>query len=388
MSSPTGVVFKKELLDGLRDRRSLISALLYSLLGPLMMAFALQAVARSFGDDRPLEVAVAGAERAPQLIAHLRDEGVTFRNTPADLAAAIRSRELGLGLVIPADYAEKLGRSEPARVEVLFDSSSRGTAAQVARLERLLAGYGQQVAQLRLLARGIAPEVARPLDVQRRDFATAARRAAVAFEMLPIFLLMAAFVSAMNLAIDTTAGERERGSLEALLLHPVPPRALVVGKWLAASVVAVAGVTATLLVARQVLAAERLQDLEISLTLSGRQLAALELVLLPMALLAPALQMLVALFCRSFKEAQTYLSLLLLLPMVPGFAFSFGTIEPQPWMEAVPMLGQQVWMSSLVRGEPVGPSVFLLGLATLALAAVCLAATAWLLRHERVILGR
>jgi sodium transport system permease protein len=371
-------VFAKEILDAARDRRSLTSALIYSLFGPLVLAMALGALARSQSDDGPLRLAVSGAERAPSLVRFLEQNGVKI--VPSGTLVA---------LSIPADYAEDFRASRPATVELIYDGSRSDARGPVRRAETLIQKYGAQVAGLRLAARGISPQVAQPVKLAQIDRSTAASRAALALGTQPIFLLMAAFISAMNIAIDATAGERERGSLEPLLVHPVPRLDLVAGKWLAAALFNALGMALTLLVTFLVLRWDRLEELDVPVALAPGDALRLFALLLPLTLFAPALQMLISLFARSFKEAQTYLSLLLFLPVIPGFLFSFQRLDPEPWMRRVPVLAEQVLIGDLLRGQATGPLVHLAAAgATLLATLLCLAITARMLRHERIVLGR
>jgi len=371
-------VFAKETLDAARDRRSLTSALIYSLFGPLVLAMALGAVARSRSEDGPLRLTVTGAERAPSLVRYLEQNGVEIVPSGSPVA-----------LSISADYAEDFRATRPAKVELIYDGSRSDARGPVRRAEALVRRYGAHVTGQRLSARGISPQVAQPVKLEEIDHSTAAARAALALGMLPIFLLMAVFISAMNIAIDATAGERERGSLEPLLVHPVPRAGLVAGKWLAAVLFNALGMGLTLLVTFLVLRWDRLEELDVPVALSPGDALHLFALLLPLTLFAPALQMLISLFARSFKEAQTYLSLLLFLPVIPGFLFSFQRLDPEPWMRTVPVLAEQVLVGDLLRGQAAGPLVHLTAAgATLLATGLCLAVTARLLRHERIVLGR
>jgi len=388
MTAKALAVFAKETLDAARDRRSLTSALSFALFGPLVLAMALTTIAKT-SDDAPLKLAVAGAGNAPSLVQYLEQNGVEVAQPPADIQTAVRSGDLKLALVIPRDYGKDFRASRPARVELVHDASRLGSSTPVRRVEKLLQRYSAQVAGLRFSARGISPEVASPVRLSEVDLSSAASRAAFALATFPIFLLMAAFIGGMNVAIDTTAGERERGSLETLLVHAVPRLDLVVGKWMAAVLFNLFAVLLTLLFSFLVLRWDRLQQMDIPVALSVDDALRLLALLLPLALLAPALQMLIALFARSFKEAQTQLSLLMLLPMIPGLLLSFQSFEPKPWMRAVPILAQQVLMRDLLYGKAAVPAVQALTAgATLALAVVCIGVTARLLHHERIVLGR
>ena len=382
-------VFAKEALDAARDRRSLGSALIYSLFGPLVLAMALGALARDRSDSGPLRLIVAGAEHAPSLVRYLEQNGVEVVSPPAEVRSAVRAGDLRLALVIPEGYARDFRASRPAKVELVYDASRSDSRGPVRRVEGLVERYGTQVAGLRLSARGLSPQVAQPVRLAQIDLSTAASRAALILGTFPIFLLMAAFISAMNIATDTTAGERERGSLEPLLLHAVPRSGLVAGKWMAAVLFNALGMGLTLLVSFLVLRWDRLEKLDVPVALSPGDALRLFVLLLPLTLFAPALQMLIYLFARSFKEAQTYLSLLIFLPVIPGFLFSFQRIDTEPWMRAVPVLAEQVLIGDLLRGQATGPAVQLIAAGATRLAATaCLAVTARMLRHERIVLGR
>jgi sodium transport system permease protein len=389
MSAKALAVFFKESLDALRDRRSLGSALIYSLFGPLVMGFALASLAPRDDPGRSLDLAVAGAERAPSLVRFLEANGVAVLPPPADVRAAVRSGDLDLALVIPGSYAGDFRASRPARLELVHDASRNDLRRPVQRVRELVERYGTQVAGQRLTARGVSPAVARPVRLAELDLSTAASRAALALGTFPIFLMMAAFIGGMNVAIDATAGERERGSLEALLVHAVSRADLAAGKWMAAAAFNLLGVGVTVLVSFLVLRWDRLERLDVPVALSGGDALRILALLIPLALFAPALQMLVALFARSFKEAQTYLSLLLFVPILPGFVFTFQRIGTEPWMHGVPMLAQQVLISDLLRGKAADPALLALAAAaTLAAAVLCVAVTARMLNHERIVLGR
>lgn len=388
MNTAFVAVVWKEAVDGLRDRRSLVAALAYSLFGPLVLAWALIAIGEET-DRGKLELALAGAEHAPELAAFLAASDITAGPAPADPEGALRRRETDVVLRIDPDFALHGAEQRPATVELLYDSSRRSSVEKARRVDEALRRFDLTMARVRLLARGIAPSAVQAIAVERRDFASPAARAAVALGMLPMFLLLAAFVASMNAAIDATAGERERGSLEALLVHPVSRQALARGKWLASAALAAIGVVLTLLAAERALAWERVRNLDLALGLDRADLATFLALLLPLALLAPAAQLSIALVSHNFKEAQTYLSLSLFVPMLPGFFFSFSNRDPAPWMDWVPLLGQQVVMTRVLRGEVVTVATLVgLGAATVVLALAAVTFTGWLFGRERIVLGR
>lgn len=382
-------VFRKELTDHLRDRRSLFSALLMPLLGPLVLAVMLTMLASWMRQDTPLEVPTVGRERAPNLVAFLERNGATVTEAPADYEAQVREGELELTLVIPEEYPQELLDGRSAALRLVVDNSRNETRTSVRRARLLLDAYRTQLGKLRLLARGVSPELAEPVEIDELDLATSAKVAGNLLNMVPYFLLLAAFMGGMHLAIDATAGERERGSLEPLLLNPVTRWALVLGKWSTTVVASWLSILVALLAFSLMLRRVPLEDLGIRASLGPNELVGLLAAILPLALFTGALQMLTATFARSFKEAQTYIQLLILLPTIPGMLVSFGNVKPAGWMMWVPTLGQQLLASESMRGEPLnGPWLLVAAVSSLGLAALCLAATTRLLANERIIFGR
>ena len=382
-------VWRKELRDAARDRRSLLSALLYPILMPLMFGATFGVVARLEGPDRPLEVPVAGREHAPNLVAWLEERGVVIVEPPVDPEAAVRAGGVDFVLVIDEEYGEQFRAVRPAVVRIIHDSSRTGSGSDIGRTRRLLREYASQVGALRLMARGVHPGVIQALRIDDLDVATPAQSAARFFGVLPMFLIVAAFVGGLNVAIDATAGERERRSLEPLLVNPASRSAVAVGKWLATCVFGLVAAVLTLVLSLLMMRFVPLEQLGVQLSLGGRQLLLMALAVAPIALLASALQMFVATFARSFKEAQTYVSLLLLLPMLPSLVAAVYPLQAAAWMMMVPALSQHLLLVDIMGGEPVGAPALTASVAgTLLLTAAFLAWIARMLQREKIVFGR
>jgi sodium transport system permease protein len=390
MTRTTIVVLKKEIVDALRDRRSLVSSSMYAVWAPMAVAIALSALARDRSDDHPLILPVAGSEQARSLVSYLRQQpSITIVDAPPDPSGAVRTRALDVAIVIPENYGARFASARPAPVELVYDASRIDSTIRADRVRRLINGYGKQVAETRLLLRGIVPDAVWPLDLKDRDVSTADGRAGRLLAMLPVFLLVAAFTGGMSVAIDATAGERERGSLEPLLLHPVQPGAIVLGKWIAAAIVSAATVALMIVITRGVLSLPQVRAIDLPVGLSSADTVVAGIVLVPVALLAPALQMLVSVVAASYKEAQTQVSLLLLVPTVPGFLLTFGAIADSPWLRRAPIVSQQLLVTDVLAGRIVNwPSVALAAALTMGVTAAALAATAHLLTRERIVQGR
>ncbi len=382
-------VLKKELVDHFRDRRSLTSGLLVPLLGPVLFTLMFTVLADLSRKDKPLVVPVRGQVHAPSLMAFLERNGAKVEAAPDDAEQKVRDGKLDLALIVPEGYGRDFVAGRMAKVELVVDSSSNKARANVRRMERLLEGYGAQLGALRLLARGVSPTLAMPVHVEEIDLATPERSAAAVLGMVPMFLLMAVFIGGMYLAIDSTAGERERGSLEPLLINPVTRAQVVLGKWTAVVLVSWVSVVVSMVGFSVALRLVPLQDLGIRAQLDAGPMVAMIAVALPLTLFSGGLQMLLALFSRTFKEAQTYLSLLMILPLMPSMFISLSPIEPKTWMMAIPAFSQTVLLNNLLRGDAITPLWHVVSaVTTLAAAGVAVGAAIWLIGQEKIVFGR
>lgn len=379
-------IARKEWREIVRDRRSLYSGLFFGLWGPLVMGIALLATARHQGELGAIEIGGQGLSQSPALVAFLAGRDVTIVEMGGDPAAAIRDRRTPAMVIVDHDYADRFSHNRPATVAVLHDSSWTESGRYAAHVKSVLADYSRSVGDTRLVVRGIAPSAIAPLRLIERDYATAADRSGRALATMPIFILLAAFIGGMSVAADVSAGERERGSLESLLLHPVSRASIITGKWLAISAAAVATVVLALATSYAVMQHPRLQQLDLPIGLGVTDALWMLGALTPLALAAAAVQLLVAFQARTYKEAQATLSMMIFLPMIPGFLFAFGSIAPSAWMGFAPMIGQHMLLTDLARGEaPPSSQVMVLTLLTLITAGVACWAAARQLDRETVL---
>ena len=363
MMRAVGVVFAKEVLENLRDRRVIFSAFFFGvLLAPAIFAVTTTLASNRItrDQDRPLQLPVVGAAQAPNLMRFLKENGtqvteITFAASDMDNAAmeAVRAGKHELVLIIPPQYSEKLKAGDPAPLDLVVDTSNSTAAAATERARRLLDGYARQIASLRLLVRGVSPEVVTPIDVRTVDVATPAGRSLLILGMMTYFCLMSMLVGGFYLAIDTTAGERERGSLEPLLALPVTRGALIVGKMLATAAFMAVSLLLTLTSFGIALAFVPLEVLGMSANFGPRVILAIFCVMVTFVPLGAGLMTVVASFTRSNREAQTWLSFVLLIPLAPiMFAVINGT-RPTAGLMAIPSLSQHLLATALMRGDTV-----------------------------------
>lgn len=385
-----GVVFRKEVTDAFRDRRSLFSILAGAVFGPVITGFLLSSVADRQRQIEDVRIPVVGMEHAPALMDWLRQQaGVELVAGPADAEAAVRERREDVVVVVADDYAKKFKSSSPARVKLVSDGSRNSSRPKVQRVRSLLQRYSTEIGMMRLVGRGVSPAVASAMQIEDVEVSSAQQRAATILSFIPLFIVLASFTGGMQVATDSTAGERERGSLEPLLVNPAPRRVIAAGKWLAATFAAMLSVLLTTALVLAMFRYVPLQELGIRFRVGGEQIAGLLAAILPMCFFSTSIQIYLATFARSFKEAQSYMGLLIMVPMLPGMLSSVYPISSQPWMYPLPMLGQHVLATDVLGGKSTPVWAFLLaGGTAMVLSLALVELTTRLLQREKIIFSR
>jgi len=349
-------VFKKEVRENLRDRRALFNSLL---LGPLLFPVLFVGLmwflesAEQERAEKTLELPVVGGQFAPSLIRFLEQNGAVIQPEPENPEDMVRNQEVPVVIRILPEFAENWEQGIPAPIEVISDISRQEANVPIRRVKRLLLGYGQQIGALRLQLRGVAPQLASPIMLKDVDLSTPKSRAILAIIFLPYVLMITAFTGATHLAMDTTAGEKERKSLEPLLINPVPRWQIMSGKMLTTTVFAMASLALTLVAFRIVLPLMPVGAFGMDLTLGLETLLKILIVVSPVAILAAALLTLLASFAKSYREAQSYMGLVILIPMIPSLIFMANPVKAESWMMNVPLFSQNMLIGEIIRDQPV-----------------------------------
>lgn len=381
------VVYAKELVDALRDRRTLLAVLMSSVaVGPLVLALVSQLVGNMEKRAEAREVVVAGIEQAPTLRNYVERQTYTLQPAPPDYEQQLRDSRLGSPvLVLPPNFEADVARGVAPVVEVVASSGNQRAQGGVAGVLRLLRGYSQEQATLRLATRGVAPALLEVVRVEERDLADPATRAAQLTTMVPFFVLMAVLYGALHAALDTTAGERERGSLEPLLMNPSPRLALVLGKW---GAVATVGMLIAVLSAFSFLPGQwllRSEALAAMFRFGVGEALAFVALLLPLAGALAAALMAIAIRCRSVKEAQANATVVMLAMSMLPLVTVFNQEGVAWWHLWMPALAQTTLMGRVLKGEALAPADWLPSLAVCAaVAALALVFVARRLRAAAV----
>jgi sodium transport system permease protein len=384
-------VFKKEVRENIRDRRALFNSLL---LGPLLfpvlfvgMMWFLQSAEQERA-EKALELPIVGARHAPSLIRFLEQNGVIIQFEPDNPEDMVRDQVVPVALRIPAEFPGQWEKGLPAPVEVIADASRQESNQPIQRVKALLYGYGQQVGTLRLQLRGVNPQLAMPIMIKDVDLSTPKSRAILAVIFLPYVLMITAFTGATHLAMDTTAGEKERKSLEPLLITPVPRWQIMTGKMITTTVFAMASLALTLVSFRIVLPLMPVGAFGMDLTLGLATLLAILLVVSPVAILAAALLTLLASFAKTYREAQSYMGLVILIPMVPSLIFMANPVKAESWMMSIPLFSQNMLIGELIRDESVPLAWYALSISsTLVLGLALAVVAANLYNRPKLIFG-
>ncbi len=392
MMQTTLTVFLKEVLDNIRDRRTLMSALIMGpIFGPLLFSFVINlSIERSLEDaGKTLELPVIGAQHAPNLVGFLRSRNIDAVDAPENLDAAMEAVTTGthdVVLVIPEDFTDQLAGMTPALVRIVSDQANRDADRDARRVRGAVSEYGQLLSGLRVVARGINPRALQAIAIDEVDVSTPSGRSAILLGMMSYFFIFAALMGGMYLAIDTTAGERERGSLEPLLSLPVTRSQLIFGKIAATCLFMALSLLLSLTAFYFALGFMPLEKLGMTPNFSVRVVLTAFVIFLPFILLGSALMTLVASFTKSYREAQTWLSVVLLAPTLPILVVSILMLRPRTEFMFVPSLSQHLLLVDMVKNEPVNPGhVAISMLSTLLIGIVLTLLCARLYRREGLL---
>lgn len=370
---------RKELIDAARDKRSVMAGLYYAIGTPLVMCGLFMVLIGQLTSPDDLKISITNPDKAPDLVRFLSNKGITQGEAGAKDLKAIE-------LIISPDYAKQMNQGKGAEITIVADNSEEKLQNSIRRLEKQLQAYSAEMGSLRLIARGIDPRVVQPLKVNVHDQATTDSKGGMILGIAIFTMIYSVFISGMNLAIDTSAGERERNSLALLLSHPLTTRQLVLSKIIAVGLFALLGLVLILLVSKVAYTFVPWQELGFSVSITSEFMALMLLVGIPVALMAACLQLFVSFMAKTFKEAQSYLTMVLFVPLALSMAASYN-IAPDV-LQWLPVSGQQQALMDFIKGKDMNMLQLLVStLGTLAIAVILAFGMEKSLKSEKVIFG-
>ena len=350
-------VMFKEIKDNFRDRKTVLSSIVMgSLMMPVLFVIMMNFMVKMQSDkaEKQLEMSIKGSQNAQAFITFIKSEGVKIKEFTGNPKSSIQNKDEEAVIVIPENFSQNFSDGIPAKIELYYDATAKGaTNVTQRRIKGLIKQYSGSIGMTRLQLRGISPRLIQAVYIEDHDVSTAQSKGALMMSFLPYALIMGLFMGSMYLAIDTMAGEKERNSLESLLLNPIKRSHLLTGKLFATMTFGLVTLTATLITFKIAMNFMPFEKLGMNIDLGLANLLILWIVLAPIAIMAASLQTIVATYSKSFKEAQTYVNLLIFVPMIPSIALMILPVKEKLWMMTIPILSQNLIINQIMRGEPV-----------------------------------
>ncbi|GIU24995.1 ABC transporter permease subunit [Shewanella schlegeliana] len=340
MSNKIISMIRKELIDAARDKRSVMAGLYYAVGAPLLMCGMFFLLIGQLTSPEDLNIKIGNAQGAPDLVKFLSSRGISQGDS---------EDTKDIQLVISDNYAANMAKGLSAEVTVIADASDEKLQISIRRLEKSLQEYSGEMGSLRLIARGIDPRVMQPITLNVEDKATPDSKAGMILGLATMTMIYAVFISGMNLAIDTSAGERERNSLALLLSHPVSTWEIVIAKITAVTIFAMVGLVLTLIVSKFAYAFVPWQELGFAVSVNTSFMVMMLIIGAPVAIMAACLQLFVSFMAKSFKEAQSYITIVLMVPMMLAMAASYN-IAPET-IQWLPVSGQLQALIEFIKGR-------------------------------------
>ena len=386
------IILRKEVTDNLRDRRTLTTMGVSIIIGPLLMFGFLWFAEKTVKEETDLvnaaamQLPVVGAELAPNLMNFLAQNNIEVVDPPADPEQAIHNGEFRVVMVITEAFPEAFESGVTAPVKLIHDSSISGLEKIGYHTVRsALNRYSSQIGSMRLVARGVNPQLIRAIEVNISDIASPQARNAQILTMMPYLIILFIMAGGMYLAIDTTAGEREKGSLEPLLTQPVSRPYILLAK-LGATIV-FSALTLLMVLIGLAIAIKYMPIDMISLSIDAAAVIKTFIACLPFVFVGCALMVLLASFTKSYKEAQSYLGMVMLIPSLPLIMLAFLSPEPSADNMWIPSLSQGLIIIETFKGEAIPLNLILLSMAASTVFAGFLAFLAIKLYQRERILG-
>jgi sodium transport system permease protein len=384
---PLAIVYRKELRDLLRDWRTIMSMVIVPVVVVPIIMLAVVKTATVTMKEMP-KVMLLGAEGSPEMAAALHGlKKFDFVPASPDYTNLISNKKIRAAVEIPRDFDAALEGERKSTVRIYTYEGEPKSMLAVQQLEEFFRHRREELVRHRLLERSLPETLVTPYDIQRTNVASPRQVGGLVIGMfLPYLMIVMCLAGAIYPAVDLTAGEKERGTLETLLCSPVTRTQLVLGKGLVVLTVSLA--TAVLSVSANGTALLYLKSsvpARVPLSLDPLSLAGVCAMMIPLAVFLSALAVAAGLFARSSKEANTYLQPMLLLAIVPALVAMLPGVEFNYRLGFVPILNISLLCKELLTGAcHWGHVLVVFGTMTI-YAALAVAAAVALFKRESVL---
>jgi len=379
-------LLSKEYKEAFRDKRALMGAMMMAVMAPIMIFALSKTMIKEMVATPPIYVQVIGAEYAPKLIKAFEKENILlFSAVPEDDKRIWQERNIELK--IPESFAKDMIEGKTIDVTLSTDYSEKAIKAPIRRIKEAINTYARVIGYKRIIVRGIDVRLLKPINIVEQDTAEPSSNAMFITMILGLYLLMTAFMSGLSVAIDSSAGERERNVLEMLLCQPVSTLKIVIAKLCCASTISVIGVVLTLLLTSFSVSFVDLSKIGATFSLAAYQVLVILILLIPISFFASALQLFVSFGAKSFKEAQSTVTMIIMLPAMVPVALMFIDDKPK-WLDWLPVSGQSLLMEDLFKGSAINwLEVIATGGVTIAITVALVLVLATKLKSEKVVMA-
>ncbi len=376
----------KEYKEAFRDKRALMVALMLAFLAPIMIMVMSKIMIEKLVDEPPIYIKFTGAEYAPKLLSHLADKNLlNFADVPKDEKSVWQQRNIAIE--IPEDYAKSMAEGNPIKLHLKADFTDKAVNPPVRRINNAIREFSLSIGYKRLLVRGVDVRLLNPVKLIEQDTAKPDATFIMISMMLGVYLMLAAFMSGLSVAIDSSAGERERHVLEMLLCQPVSTLKIVLAKLISASTIGFIGVVLVLVLTSLSVGFVDLTKIGATFSLDMATAVFLMILLLPICFFASACQLFVAFQTKSFKEAQSTVGILIGIPAFIPFVVSMMDDRPQ-WLDWLPISGQSMIIESVFKGVAVNwLAVGVTSLVTITFTVLLVSGLAKKLKSEKVVMA-
>jgi sodium transport system permease protein len=378
-----GIVYRKEFTEWTRDRRTLISTVLVPLLiFPIMIVGIIGVSSTLVGQAKKEvpKVMVLGGDDSPQLLASLRKlstlDVVPYASNWKD---QISNKEIRAAVDIPPRFQASLESGGTETLKIYFYEGELKSSFGADRLEKFLEDYRDSVVKERLAAKNLPASVLTPFEVKQENVAPPEKvSGATIGTFVGYMVIILSMTGAIYPAIDLTAGEKERGTMETILSSPISRLDLVLGKFLlvfsaslAAAILSVTSMTTSFAVLNHAHLTDSNGQL-LQLNLAALSVVFVFVMALPLAVLFSAALMTIALFAKSYKEAQSYVTPLTFVAVIPAVASVLPGVELTPKLALIPVLNTALCCKEIITGTYHWNSIAVIFASTCVYAAVAL----------------
>jgi len=394
-----GIVYRKELIDSLRDRRTLISMIVVPLLvmplltiGLGVLSIALVGVAMR---EVP-QVMIIGGEDSPGVMGELRKmKDLEIVPAKADYAEEISNKTIRAAAEIPEGFEAKLASGELSTVRIYMYEGELKSGFGADRLQKFFRDLRDRSIREQLQARNLPENLAHPFDILETNVASPEKvGGAVLGGLVPYFVILLCLTGAMYPAMDLTAGEKERGTIETLLCSPVSRTHLVIGKFLmvltasiATAILAITSMALSFGAGKKMLLSitKGASNPALQITITPKGLVSIFFVVLPLAVFFSAALLALSLFAKSFKEAQSYISPLMIVVVLPAIASLLPGVELSPALAFIPVLNISLVSKEIIGGTFHWNLIALIFISSSVYAGVAIAIAVKLFQREDVL---